>query len=412
MLIKTLLNKCYPVKLFVYGKTTLKQNVISVEISARKGSRGLCSDCGREAPGYDRLKERRFRFIPLWGYDIEFIYRPRRVQCPEHGVIVERLPWADSKSPICEPFKIVLAHWAKMLSWETTAREFRVPWRNVFESVEYVVEYGLKHRILTGINAIGIDEIKYKVGHKYLTLVYQIDAESRRLLFVGKDRTAKTLLRFFYRFKGHTDQIRFVCSDLWKPYLKVIKRKLKSCVHILDRFHVAQYLSFAVDETRREEAAQMKRNGGSQILEKSRWCLLKGKKKQKASQRAKLKELLRCNLKTVRCYLLKEAFQHFWTYQTRWGAKRFLDVWLERAMRSRLPEMKKVAKRLRKHQDLLLNYFAAKERLSNGPVEGLNLKAKLAMRKAYGFRNFRTIELALYHQLGEMPAPPLTHRFC
>lgn len=411
MLIKTLLNDSYPVKRFVYGKTSLTGNVISIEIAARKGSRGLCSACGRECPGYDKLKGRRFRFIPLWGYDIEFIYRPRRVQCRKHGVIVERLPWADSKSPICEPFKIFLAHWAKMLSWGTTAREFRVSWRNVFESVEYVVEYGLKHRILTGINAIGVDEIKYKVGHKYLTLVYQIDAGSRRLLFVGKDRTVKTLLRFFYRFKGHTDQIKFVCSDLWNPYLKVIKRKLKQCVHILDRFHVAQYLNFAVDETRREEAAQMRRDGGEQILEKSRWCLLKGKKKQKASQLAKLKDLLRYNLKTVRCYLLKESFQHFWTYRTKWGAKRFLDVWLERAMRSRLPEMKKVAKRLRKHQDLLLNYFAVKERLSNGPVEGMNLKAKLTMRKAFGFRQFRTIELALYHQLGELPTPTLTHVF-
>jgi transposase len=412
MLIKTLLNDCYPVKLFVYGKISLTGKVISVEISSRKGSRGLCSDCGCESPGYDQLKERRFKFIPLWGYDVEFIYRPRRVQCPKHGVIVERLPWADSKSPICEPLKIFLAYWAKMLSWDATAREFRVSWRNVFESVEYVVEYGLKHRILTGINAIGVDEIQYQVGHKYLTLVYQIDADCRRLLFVGKDRTAKTLLRFFYRFKGHTDQIKTVCSDLWKPYLKVIKRKLKNSVHILDRFHVAQYLNFAVDQTRREEAAQIKRDGYEPILERARWCLLKGKKRQKASQLAKLKDLLKYNLKTVRCYLLKEAFQHFWTYKTRWGAKRFLDVWLERAMRSRLPEIQKVAKRLRKHQELLLNYFAVKERLSNGPVEGLNLKAKLAMRKAYGFRKFKTIELALYHQLGNLPTPTLTHRFC
>jgi transposase len=80
-------------------------------------------------------------------------------------------------------------------------------------------------------------------------------------------------------------------------------------------------------------------------------------------------------------------------------------------MRSRLPEIKKVAKRLRKHQDLLLNYFSVKERVSNGPVEGLNLKAKLAMRKAYGFRQFRTIELALYHQLGDLPTPPLTNKY-
>jgi transposase len=411
MLIKTLLNKCYPVKHFVYGKVSLVNDRVIVTVSRRQNSLGQCSQCYLHVAGYDRLKERRFRFIPLWGFKVEFIYTPYRVNCPEHGVVVEHMPWADGKSPICEPFKIFLAYWAKLLSWKSVAEHFQVTWQNVFESVEYVVEYGLTHRVLDNIRAIGVDEVQYQVGHKYLTLVYQIDAGYRRLLFIGKDRTAKTLLRFFYRFKGYTDQIKFVCSDLWKPYLKVIKRKLKSCVHILDRFHVAQYLNFAVDETRRQEASQMRRDGGKQILENSRWCLLKGKKKQKTSQLAKLKDLLRYNLKTVRCYLLKEAFQHIWTYKTRWGAERFLKVWLDRAMRSRLPEIKKVANRLRKYQDLLLNYFSVKERLSNGPVEGMNLKVKLTMRKSYGFRCFRTAELALYHVLGELPLPPVTHRF-
>jgi transposase len=411
MLIKTLLNKCYPVKFFVYGNVSLVNDRVVVAVNRRKNSLGQCSQCLRQAAGYDRLKERRFRFIPLWGFKVEFVYTPRRVNCPEHGVVVEHLPWADGKSPICEPFKIFLAYWAKLLSWKSTAEHFQVTWTNVFESVEYVVEYGLKNRVLDNICAIGVDEVQYQVGHKYLTLVYQIDAGCRRLLFVGKDRTAKTLLRFFYRFKGHTNQIKAVCSDLWKPYLKVIKRKLSDAVHILDRFHVSQYLNKAVDETRRQEMAQLRRDGFQAILEKSRWCLLKNKKNQKPSQLAKLRDVLRYNLKTVRCYLLKESFQHIWTYKSRWGAARFLNIWLTQAMRSRLPEIKKVAKSLRKHQELLLNYFSVKERLSNGPVEGMNLKVKLTMRKSYGFRCFRTAELALYHVLGGLPLPPVTHRF-
>ena len=390
---------------------SLSANTITIEIHNRQGSRGQCGECGRESAGYDHLKERRFRFIPLWGYKVELVYTPRRIRCPEHGIRVEHLPWADGKSPICEPFKIFLAYWAKHLSWQGVAREFQVTWKNVFESVEYVVEYGLKHRVLDNIKAIGIDEIQYLVGHKYLTLVYQIDSGCRRLLFVGKDRKAKTLLRFFYRFKEHTQHIQAVCSDLWKPYLKVIKRKLPHCLHILDRFHVMKYLNDAVDETRREETAQLKRDGHEPILENSRWCLLKNKRNQKPSQLARLRDLLHYNLKTVRCYLLKEAFQQFWTYKTKRGAEGFLKAWLTRALRSHLPEIKKVAKRLRKHQDLLLNYFAVKERLSNAVVEGFNLKAKLTMRKSFGFRVFRTIEIALYHTLAHLPEPPLTHRF-
>ena len=336
----------------------------------------------------------------------------RRVQCPRHGIVVESLPWADGKSPITKPFKLFLAHWARRLSWKEVAMQFRVSWQNVFESVKHVVAYGLKHRDLEGIKSLGVDEIQYLRGHKYLTLVYQVDKTCRRLLFIGKDRRVKTLLRFFYRFgKERSQKIRAICSDLWKPYLKVIKRKLPQALHILDRFHIMTYLNEAVDNTRRRETAQLRRDGYEPILEKSRWCLLKNKCNQTRSQLAKLKELVQYNLQTMRAYLLKEAFQHLWTYTTRWGAERFLEDWLTRAMRSRLPEIKKVAKRLRKYQHLLLNYFSLKERLSNGIVEGFNLKAKLTMRKSFGFRSFHTLEVALYHALGHLPEPQLTHRF-
>jgi len=412
MLIRTLLNKSYHVKNFVYGKISLFGEIIFVKVKERKGSRGLCSKCKAAAPTYDHLQKRLFQFVPLWGYTVKFEYKPRRVTCVEHGIIVEHIPWAEGKSPICKPFKIFLSYWAKHLSWQGVARQFSVSWKNVFESVEYVVEYGLKHRNLDNVRAIGVDEIQYLKGHKYLTLVYQIDKSCRRLLFVGRDRSVKTLLRFFYRFgKERTRLLEVICSDLWKPYLKVIKRKVPECVQVLARFHVVGYLNGAVDNTRRIETNQLKHDGYEPILEKSRWCLLKNKGNQTTSQLAKLHELVQYNLKTVRCYLLKEAFQHFWTYKTRWGAERFLKTWITMALKSRLPEMKKVAERLRRHQELLLNYFSTKERFSNGIVEGFNLKAKLTMRKSFGFRMFKSIEMALYHTLGDLPEPQLTHRF-
>lgn len=412
MLIKTLLNDCYPVKGFVFGKVSLQDDTISIEIESRKRSKAICSCCRQQAATYDHLKERRFKFIPIWGYKVEFIYRPRRVACLKDGIRVEQMPWANGKSPVCTPFNIFLSHWAKLLSWKEVAQQFKVSWQNVFESIQYVVDYGLTHRCLDNVTALGIDEIQYQRGHNYLTLVYQIDSSCRRLLFVGKDRTVKTALRFFYRFgKQRSQQIKVICSDLWKPYLKVIKRKIPECIHILDRFHIMKYLNKAVDNTRRTEVAQLKRDGYEPILEKSRWCLLRNKKNRKTYHLAKLRELVQYNLKTMRCYLLKESFQHLWSYKTRWGAERFLKIWLTRAMRSRLPELKKVAKSLRKHQNLLLNYFSIKERFSNGIVEGLNLKAKLTMRKSFGFKSFKIAELALYHTLGHLPEPPITHRF-
>jgi len=125
----------------------------------------------------------------------------------------------------------------------------------------------------------------------------------------------------------------------------------------------------------------------------------------------KLKDLVRYNLQSVRAYLLKEDFQQLWNYEsTAWAAK-FLDQWCRQVMRSRIDPMKKVAKTLRAHRELILNYFRARKEFSSGVIEGLNNKAKVTMRKSYGFRTLRVTELALYHSLGKLPEPELTHRF-
>ena len=130
-----------------------------------------------------------------------------------------------------------------------------------------------------------------------------------------------------------------------------------------------------------------------------------------ARQVEKLAEVLRYNLRTVRAYLLKEEFQFFWEYTSAWRPGRFLDQWCTKTMRSRIEPMKKVAKMLRNHRELILNWFRAKKEFSSGVVEELNNKAKVTTKKAYGFRTFRSLEIALYHTLGNLPEPEVTHRF-
>jgi len=112
-----------------------------------------------------------------------------------------------------------------------------------------MVEYGLAHRYLSEIEAIGVDEIHYGKGHKYLTMVYQLDLNEKRLLFVEKKRTTKSLLKCFRKLgKENCQNIKFVCSDMWKPYLKVIKKKLPNALNILDRFHIVKKLNEAVND--------------------------------------------------------------------------------------------------------------------------------------------------------------------
>jgi transposase len=135
----------------------------------------------------------------------------------------------------------------------------------------------------------------------------------------------------------------------------------------------------------------MRREGRDPILKRSRWLLLKRSENLKDEQHFRLRDLLRYNLKTVRAYLLKEAFQQLWDYDSPAWAGKFLDEWRRQTMRSRIEPMKKIARSLRTHRELILNYFRAQKLLSSGVVEGLNNKAKVTMRKSYGFRTYRIL---------------------
>lgn len=261
---------------------------------------------------------------------------------------------------------------------------------------------------------IGVDEIAVFKGHKYLTMVYQLDTGFRRLLWCGPERRVKTLLRFFRMFgKERSAKLRFICSDMWAPYLKVIAKKAPQALNVLDRFHIMKKFGEAIDQVRRAEIARFKEAGKDNLLEHGRWSRLKRPENLSEKQTVRLSELLKLNLSTVRAYLLREDFQRFWSFTSTAVASWFLHTWCTRTMRSRLEPMKKVAKMLRRHKPMIMNWFAAGGALSSGAVEGLNLKAKLAMRKAYGFKSLDSLQIALYHTLGNLPEPPdAPHRFC
>jgi transposase len=362
----TILNHCSHHPGFVYrpARWSPDKKNIEIAIRPRAGSAAICSGCHQPAPGYDHLPERRFEFIPLWGILVFFLYRMRRVDCRNCGQVVEEVPWSDGKHQSTKAHMLFLARWARKLSWKETAESFHTSWDRVCGAVEYVVAWGLEHR-------------------SFFTVI-------------GKQLAA---------------QIEFVCSDMWQNYLDVIRDKCPQALHILDRFHIVAHMNKALDEIRAGEARKLAQEGNAPLLKKTRWCVLKRKENLTAKQQHRLRDLLRYNLQTVRAYLLKEDFQQFWKYNSPYWAGMFLDFWCSQTMRSRIEPMKKVARMLRTHRPLLMNYFKARKQFSSGVVEGLNNKAKVTMRRSYGFRTFRVLELALYHTLGKLPEPELTHEF-
>jgi transposase len=163
---------------------------------------------------------------------------------------------------------------------EGNSRGVRTSWDKVFNAVEHVVTWGLEHRVLGQIDAIGVNEIQYAKGHKYLTLVYQTDLGVTRLLWVGKERTIEFFQGFFTVIGEEiASRIVFVCSDMWELYLKVIRERCAEDLHILDRFPIVAKMNKALD-------------GLAPVLKKSRWLLLKREENLKDKQRFRLRDLL------------------------------------------------------------------------------------------------------------------------
>lgn len=420
MHVETLLRHVQPITGFSYETMRLSgargSEKLRCSIHPHRRNRPICSECGTAGPIYDRLPVRTFQMVPLWSIPVLLQYAMRRVSCPQcKRVVVERIPWAEGKSPMTTVFMIFLASWARVTTWKETGKRFHVSWDTVYRAVEWVVAYGKANRNLDHITAIGVDEIQRFHGHRYITLVYQIDAGCRRLLWIGRGRTKKAFKPFFTWFGvERCARVQFFCSDMWRPYLDLIAMHAPNAINVLDRFHLVAKLGKAVDKVRSAEMAKL-RAKGKDVLVRTKWIWLKKPVNLTSKQRRHRRDLfanpVNLNLKTIKAYFFRLDLDRLWTYSIPEHAGEFLDDWCRRVMRSRIKPMMAIAKSFRVHRPLILNYFRACKVFSSGVVEGLNNKAKVGMRRAYGNRSDDVLEIALFHQLGALPEPPVTHRF-
>ena len=417
MRIRTILNKKLKNKSFVYTKEFIEkkqnQEVLIVEIAPRKNSKPTCPGCGQNHSTYDHQhKSRDFAFPPMWGIPVFFRYRMRRVDCPNCGIKVEEVPWADGKSPITKTQRQFLSFWAKKMSWQEVARTFKSSWYHVYTSVKQTVDYGLAYRDLSDIKTIGVDEVHYGKNIQYLTMFYQLDNGRKRLLFAEPKRTCKSLLKCFRGLgKENSLKVKYVCSDMWKPYLKVIKKKCPNALNILDRFHIVKKLNESVNKVRIIETKRLKDGGFEPILAKSKYCFLKKEENLTFQQSQKLEDVLQYDLTTVDAYLFKVGFEAFWQYKSPYWASWFLEKWCDEVNDSDIEPMKKFVRTVQNHRGLIMNWFRAKKAYSSGTVEGLNRKVNLVTRKSYGFRSVDVLRIALFHTMGDLPEPEMTHLF-
>jgi transposase len=312
---------------------------------------------------------------------------------------VEGVPWARRWERVTQALAQAVALLAKKLSFKEVAEYFRLDWKVVATVVKRVVEEGLRLRKVKTLHTLGIDEVSRKKGHRYLTLVY--DLERGRLLWVGLDRKRETLDEFFrWLGKRKTRTLQAICLDMWAPYLASVQHHVPQATLVFDRFHVVQHLNRALDEVRR---AEVRRLAHQELidLKKTRFILLKNPWNLTPKEHRRLSHLLKLNLPIIRAYYLKEEFQRFWDYLQEKRAKAHLKQWLWWATHSRLQPMIEFARLVKDHLPGLLAW--TKLRISNGALEGMNNKVKLVSHRSFGFRKPDYFIAAIYHCCADLP---------
>lgn len=313
-----------------------------------------------------------------------------RLACPEHGVVTEAVPFARPGAHLTADFDDLLAWLATRMDKTSIARLCRVSWRTVGRAAERVAAAELDPRRLDGLFRIGVDEISWRKGHKYLTLV--ADHDRGKVVWGAPGKDAATMDRFFDELgPERSAAIEAVSMDLGPAYLKSVTAAghAPQAVVCADAFHLVKLVGDALDEVRRDLWRQLRGLPDprwARNFKGSRWALLKNPEDLTDRQAGQLKALKRTGGGIWRAYEMKEQFRAIFAGDLPAAdALALLDRWISRASRSRLASFAKAAKTIRERRGLIQNALEAG--ISNGRVEGLNTKVRLIIRRAYGFHS-------------------------
>jgi transposase len=384
---------------------------LMVDVRLLKREQRRCPDCGRRCPLYDRGSGLRQWRAPNFGLSLMYVRADTpRIRCRRHGVLVARVPWARPGSSFTRVFEDQIA-WLSVRTDKTTLSSLlRVAWRTVGAIITRVAESMRAVRDpFAEVTRIGIDEVSYRKGHRYLTVV--VDHDSGRLLWASPGHDEKTLNKFFDLLGAERcAALRLVSADA-APWIKsVVAARCPGAIRCLDPFHVVQWATRALDEVRRAVWNDLRRSGQkerAQVLKRSRWALWKNPENLTDPQRAKLADIERDNRKLFRAYLLKEQLRSVFQQSNPDSAKRSLDDWLRWASRSRLPAFVKLASSVRGHRaaiDAVLDHG-----LTNARIEAANTKLRLLTRLAFGFHSHEPLIALAMLRLGGL-CPPLPAR--
>jgi transposase len=394
----------------VVESVRIDEEGLVVRARPRRRDVSRCGVCGRRVPGYDRGEgRRRWRALDL-GTTKAFVEAAApRVECKEHGVVVARVPWARHGSWFTREFEEQAAWLATHCSKSAVCELMRVSWLAVGRIIERVVaeEAGRRGDPLAGLRRIGIDELSYRKGQRYITVV--VCHDTGRLVWAADGRDKQTVERFFEALgPERSARLELVSSDLGEWITRVVAQRCPQATLCLDPFHVVALASAALDEVRREVWNDARRSGdksGARWLKGARWALWKRPERLTERQRAKLATIEHVNRRLYRAYLLKEQLRVVFHEPDAQAAVALLDAWLAWARRCRIASFVKLAKTIKEHYPGIVASLT--HRLSNARIEAINTTLRLICRRAYGFHSADAlIALAMLTVGGLRPSLP------
>ena len=389
----------------------VEEHAVVVRVRPRRRDASRCGVCGRRARGYDRGQGvRRWRALDLGSTKAYVEAEAPRVDCRRHGVVVARAPWAQHGSRFTRAFEQQVAWLATHCSKTAICELMRIGWYTVGRIIERVVadEQSRRRDPLDGLRRIGIDELSFRKGQRYITIV--VDHDTGRLVWASEGRDKQTVLRFFDELgKGRAALIELVSSDLAEWITRAVLERCPQASLCLDPYHVVALASSALDEVRREVWQQARRVGdktGARWLKGARWALWKRPERLTERQQAKLATIEHVNRRLYRAYLLKEQLRLVF-HSSPHEAVPLLEAWLAWARRSRLASFVKLAKTITANKPGIIATLT--HRLSNARIEAINTTLRLICRRAYGFHSSQALIALAMLTLGGL-RPPLPGR--
>ena len=390
MRVTTVFNKLLALQGALVRKVEFGPVGILVDV-AKRHHRHRCPRCAFSTRArYDRTT-REWRHLSLGKWRVVIRATLCRLVCPEHGVVTEAIPWAEHDSRFTRDFEDLVAWVAREMNKTAVKTLLHIAWATVGNIIERVVARKLDRTRLERLYKIGIDEVSYRKGHKYLTVV--ADHATGDPVWIGEGRSQATVGAFFDELGERAKQLEAISMDMCAPYIQEATARAPQAEIAFDPFHVVKLAGEAVHDVRRTEARERKGTPEAAVLKGSRWALLKAPENLRDQERVHLSAVAGLNSRVYRAYLLKEELRALYRCGPR-SAPEHLRAWLSWASRSNLAPFVKLGRTLRQYRDGIL--AAIRLRLSNGRMEGLNNKIGVIKHRAYGFHSFAALAAMVF----------------